>query len=418
MAEPFEVSQLADEVLADTQPAGSHERKLARYAAAVTRQRQVADYILHQNVNPVTGETKLGSEPIRMMKVWKALDECGSFLQFRHYFTRDVYKLIAGCTCKKHLLCALCAIRRAAKLIAMYSAKISQVKAESSSNFDEWMITWTVRNGEDLAERFDHLIDCMKRHLHKRRNAIQSPNKTDCILKAIEAAVYSYEVTHSEAKGFHPHCHMVAMVPRGLFEYQPLEIKGKTALVPVEFHRQLVKEWQEITGDSFIVDVRLIESDRMPEPGEDIEGTRLKALIEVFKYALKMNRLSKDHGVNDEESIRIQVEAYEILKGRRLVGSFGQLRGLKVPENLNDEPITDEELPFVDLVYQYSGVTFSYELTTHSEAFTELYQEYREKRAKRRKDAPETLYCQEDVDAWLEKKNRPFEKMVEELEWL
>jgi hypothetical protein len=325
--------------------------------------------------------------------------------------------MIAGCTCKKHLLCALCAIRRAAKMIAQYSDKIAQVKTESKTEFDEWMITFTIRNGEDLDERFNHLLESMKRHLTKRRDALKKNPKTDSVLKAIEAAVYSYEVTHSEEKGFHPHCHMVALVPKGIFRYSDMTIKGKTVKVPVEFHREVVREWSEITGDSKIIDVRLIESDRMPERGESIEGTRLKALIEVFKYALKMNRLSKDHDVDSEESVRIQIEAYEILKGRRLVGSFGELRGLNVPDNLNDEPLTDAELPYVDLIYQYSGVNFGYQMTNHTEAFSGFMKKG-QKRAKRHPVEPETIVRSEDVERWLEKKNRAFDKMVDELEWL
>ena len=108
----------------------------------------------------------------------------------------------------------------------------------------------------------------------------------------------------------------------------------------------------------------------MPLPGEGIQGTRLQALIEVFKYALKMNRIDKDHETDSQENVRIQVEAYQILRGRRMIGSFGSLWGVKVPENLNDQPLTDAELPYVDLVYQYSGVNFGYQLTTHSETRT------------------------------------------------
>jgi len=53
-----------------------------------------------------------------------------------------------------------------------------------------------------------------------------------------------------------------------------------------------------------------------------------------------------------------------------MIGSFGSLWGVKVPENLNDQPLSDSELPYVDLVYQYSGVNFGYQLTTHSETKT------------------------------------------------
>lgn len=356
-----ENSQLEDEVLADASPEGSQEKKLARYAAAKSRQGQVSDFILKQN------EEK--SNP-HLMKVNESLQECGSFLVFRHYFTVGVYKLVSGSTCKKHLLCALCAIRRAAKCIAVYSEKISQVRAEQSIELEELMITFTVKNGEDLKERFDHLLSSMGKILEKRRNSLKKKPLTSTEMKHISGAVYSYEVTYSQEKGFHPHCHMIALVPQGAFQYTRKKIKGKSILVPDLLKTGIISDWKAITGDSWIIDVRKIENTEMPLPGQDIKGTRLQALIEVFKYALKMNRMDKDHETDSQENVRIQVESYQILRGRRMIGSFGSLWGVKIPENLNDLPLTDAELPYVDLVYQYSGVNFGYQLTTHTETRT------------------------------------------------
>jgi hypothetical protein len=411
-----EVVQLTEEVIEDHRSEDAHERKLARYASAKARTVQVAEYIGTQ-IRPEA------TDPLS--KAVRSLHECGSFLAFRHYFTVGIHKLIAGCTCKIHLLCTLCAIRRAAKMIALYSEKITQVKQEAQHDLDEVMITWTVKNGEDLAERFDHLTESIKAHLQKRRNALKKNPKTDCILKLIEAAVYSLEVTHSESRGFHPHCHMVALVPSGILKYSELTIKGNKALVPVDFHRQLVQEWQEITGDSFIIDVRKIESDRMPEHGESIEGTRLKALIEVFKYSLKMNRINSDHAADHSDNIRIQVEAYRILKGRRLIGSFGQLRGVKVPDDLNDQPLAAAELPYVDLIYEYSGVNFGYQMTNHTEAFIEKKMAGNGHKKALKKVCDDRRHRERmikgEVTGWLQKKNQarsPFMKMVDELDWI
>lgn len=354
----MENSQLVDEVLPDVSPEGSQERKLARYAAAKSRQVLVSDHILQQNVDPVTGFSK--NQGSHLMKVRESLDECGSFLVFRHYFTVGVYKLVTGSTCKKHLLCALCAIRRAAKCIAVYSEKISQVCQEQATEYDELMITFTVKNGDDLADRFDHLLGSMGKLLNKRRSAMMKKPLTDTQLKHLSGAVYSYEVTYSKAKGFHPHCHMIALVPPGTFEYTRQTIKGKSVLVPQVLKEGIVSDWKSITGDSWIIDVRKIESTDMPLPGADIKGTRLEALVEVFKYSLKMNDMDVER----------QVHCYSVLRGRRMIGSFGSLWGVKIPENLNDLPLTDAELPFVDLVYQYSGVNFGYQLTTHSDVQT------------------------------------------------
>ena len=91
-----------------------------------------------------------------------------------------------------------------------------------------------------------------------------------------------------------------------------------------------------MTGDSFIVDVRRIDT-------KD-EESFLKAICEAFKYALKFNALE----------IPDQVHAYKILKGRRLTFSYGILWGVKVPDEATDT-IEDELklLPYVDLVYHF-----------------------------------------------------------------
>lgn len=358
----IETPQLVDEVLPDSSPEGGHERRLARYAVAKTRQGLVSDFIIKRNAD---------SEKKTLEKEAKSLQDCGSFLVFRHYLTLGLYKMIQGCTCKKHLLCALCAIRRAAKCIAIYSEKINQVKAESKTEFDEVMITFTIKNGDNLSERYDHLLRSMTRMLQKRRDSLKKNALTDTELKHVAGAVYSYEVTYSAEKGFHPHCHMIALIPKGVFTFTPIKIKEKIVEVPLVLKRGIVEDWHQITSDSFIVDVRRITDTEMPQPGESISGTRLEALVEVFKYALKMNQISKDSEVDSQENIRIQVEAYEVLKGRRMIGSFGALFGVKIPDSFNDQPLTAEELPYVDLVYQYSGVNFGYQMVSHGDVRTD-----------------------------------------------
>jgi hypothetical protein len=94
---------------------------------------------------------------------------------------------------------------------------------------------------------------------------------------------------------------------------------------------ELAREWKEITGDSFIVDVRPIE-------GDQVEG-----FMEVFKYAVKFS----DQPVEDTW------HAYETLAGRRLIASSGAFRGVVVPESLLDDPEGLGELPYVTLFYRY-----------------------------------------------------------------
>lgn len=68
---------------------------------------------------------------------------------------------------------------------------------------------------------------------------------------------------------------------------------------------------------------------------------------EVFKYALKFS----DMALPDNW------EAFQTLSGKRLVDSFGNLRGVVIPDEL-DEPIDGES--FVELLYQWMGEGYSF----------------------------------------------------------
>jgi hypothetical protein len=45
------------------------------------------------------------------------------------------------------------------------------------------------------------------------------------------------------------------------------------------------------------------------------------------------------------------------LHRRRLVDSFGCLKGVTVPEHLTDEPLA-AELPFIELVFSFDGAAY------------------------------------------------------------
>jgi hypothetical protein len=324
---------LRAEILADD-TGRDHEKQLARYAVAKARQAAVVDYIVTQDEQG----NNLGLEKER-----KALSDCGEFLIYRHYYEIDQYKLKGGCTCKKHLLCALCAIRRAAKCIAVYSKKIEEVLFQGRENgieYDQLFISFTIKNGFDLVERMDHLKDSFGKIIQKRRDALKKNPKTDTEFKHIQGTIYSYETSFNPETGYHPHIHMVALVPKGTFSYTVTTIKKKTVNVPMALWRDLVDNWKEITGDSYIIDVRLIE---------DKEG-QLSALVETFKYALKLSDMD----------IAVQIESYKALKCRRLLGSMGALFGVKLPADLNDELLPGEE-KYIVIVYRYSGSLFGYQ---------------------------------------------------------
>ena len=60
----------------------------------------------------------------------------------------------------------------------------------------------------------------------------------------------------------------------------------------------------------------------------------IDGFLETFKYALKFSDLELSDNLH----------AYKTLKGKRLINSFGALRGVEVPEELTDDDL-DDDLP-------------------------------------------------------------------------
>jgi hypothetical protein len=263
--------------------------RLGRYGKARENALQFRDFLLSQD------EQKLAD----------ALGDCGNYATFRDYFTIGQTRLSKFCTCKKHLICPLCAIRRGAKALRVYLARVEALMA-SDALLRPYMVTLTVKNGPDLDERFRHLSGNL-RGMHKRRKGKGGFGE---VLKA-RSAVWSYEFTN-KGKGWHPHVHAVWLCHEA----------------PDPF--KLSEEWHALTGDSYIVDVTPIN---MADP--------VGGFCEVFKYALKFSDLS------DLD----RLTAYRTLKGKRLQDSFGDLRGLDFEPSDADELL--EELPYIERLYYF-----------------------------------------------------------------
>jgi len=182
-----------------------------------------------------------------------------------------------------------------------------------------FMVTLTVKDGDDLAERFNHLRGCLKRYQQRRRDALKGQKFVE-YAKAL-GGVFSIEVKRGQGSGlWHPHVHMIWLCED----------------VPDKF--RLSQEWHNITGDSYIVDVR-----------EFYGETIVEGFLEVFKYALKFSDMA----------LADNWQAFETLKGKRLVDNFGLFRGVVVPEDLTDGELEDE--PYLMMLYKFfrgSGYSF------------------------------------------------------------
>jgi len=285
--------------------------RIARYSGLKNRSREMAQYLRGLKAdNPTRKDIE---------RISVTVTGCANYLVFHDYYTVDQVRLVKAVTCKKSLLCAFCAARRAAKLVDKYLGTVEAVMA-SETSLKPVMITLTVKNGESLEERYNHLKTAYAALQRHRKHCNQGRAWTE--FAKVQGAIHSYEFTRGET-GWHPHIHMVALVSDWIDQ------------------KALSKEWEAITGDSFIVDIRRIA------PGDNGLAS---GMLEVFKYALKFQDLSLDDTWH----------AYETLKGKRLMGSFGNLRGVEAPESLLDDPL--ENLPYLELLYVFSRRTAHYDL--------------------------------------------------------
>lgn len=262
----------------------------------------------------------LGRQRLKGMGIYTPtrISECGDWLRFRDYYTVPTIKLVAANFCKKHLICGLCSIRRASRLMAGYIERFQVIRVKNPG-LNPYLVTITVRNSHDLLEVLTHLLACLKL-LHRRRNNARQPS----IMHSVAGGVYAIELTFDPVTGWHPHVHAIWLSAEDLNTYA------------------LRSEWEQITGDSFMCDIRSITADA--SMGADIDP-HAAGFAECFKYAMKPTELGAD---------RLEI-AYPILAGRRLVGSFGLFRGVPEPSNLTDDTTGMDALPYEEFLFLYAG---------------------------------------------------------------
>jgi hypothetical protein len=172
-----------------------------------------------------------------------------------------------------------------------------------------FFVTLTIQNGSSLQDCFNHIKRAHAEMIDKRRDAARGRRNPLEINKAL-GGLYTYEIKRGANSGlWHVHIHSV-----WLCKETPWETR-------------LSEEWKEITGDSFIVDVRPITDE--------------KGFIEVLSYAVKFSTMS----------IEDNFDAFKILRKKRLLNSFGVFRSVEVPDELEDQPL--EDLPYVELLFAY-----------------------------------------------------------------
>jgi hypothetical protein len=293
----------------------SHDNRIRRFVYHKRRNEDFSNYLLSR-------PDLTDSERVKFSN----LKRCSSFLLFVHALISDVVRLSGGNFCRMHLLCPMCAIRRAAKKIRTYYEKYVRLKRENPDLRLSYAVL-TVVNGESLDERYSHLELSVRKLLqHRRDSRLYHKGRKkydyakDCSLRSVVGGAYSFEVKRGSGSHlWHPHANFL-MLSEGSINADDLSL-----------------DWRSITKDSHIVYVKdksFIGDDTLSKDEDEKQ-----VFVEIFKYALKFSEL------NFEDNY----EAYKRLSGRRLVGTFGAFYNLSVDDDVED--IGDE--PYIQLIYRW-----------------------------------------------------------------
>ena len=307
-----------------------HRARITRFGHLRQQSKDMSNWLYAQNDECLALDTPMGDLMAkRFIHFANTLSGCANYLLFKHYYTLDKYKLSGLKTCKKHMLCPFCSAIRASKQASAYHDKMVHI-LKKNPNLKPVFVTLTVKNGDDLKERFNHLKDSFKTLQSRRRDWLKKGRGHNELCKA-HGIVFAYEITNN-GKGWHPHLHMILLVDDWIDK------------------DKLSEQWLSITGDSFIVDVRRVKPTKIDVDTVDSKSEKKEdyseGFMEVFKYAMKFTELTH---------YQIWI-AHETLSptGRltRLQGSIGLFRGVEVPNTMTDDIIADDA-PFMLILYQF-----------------------------------------------------------------
>jgi hypothetical protein len=138
-------------------------------------------------------------------------------------------------------------------------------------------------------------------------------------MASVMAGVFSFEIKRGSGSGlWHPHTHGL-LLSHG-------EIKKG----------ELSREWEAITGNSFIVD------------SQEVDVHDVKSLCEILKYSLKFS----------EMTLEDNFDAVMALQGKRFLRSFGEFYGLIPDESTDIDDTILLDSPYIELLYCYRGGSY------------------------------------------------------------
>ena len=257
----------------------------------------------------------------------KRLKGCGSYLVQSEWYRTGIVTTDDARFCHQAKLCVGCAHAESVNKAKAYAARAVEV-LRKNPDLRPALITFTILNvkGASLADRLEHLKKA-RLALMKRRKNYASGMRGYTVFADIVGGVGSIEIKRGKGGEWHPHLHMVALVPKSAgWEFQT--IGDEVVLVGSKFD-DFRREWLEITGDSFVVNIKPLNAWMVMDMGQELQPVLvLKEMFEVLKYPFKPGEMSAVDTLH----------AFDVTQRMRLVHNFGFLYNVKVPESYLDKP--------------------------------------------------------------------------------
>ena len=114
----------------------------------------------------------------------------------KNYYTLGEVKLTKMRVCNQHLLCPFCASIRASRSIQRNNPKVVEILRQNRK-LKPVLLTLTVANGSDLAERQKHLMDSFRTLIKRRQDWLKKGRGYNEFCKLL-GGFYSYENTYNE----------------------------------------------------------------------------------------------------------------------------------------------------------------------------------------------------------------------------
>lgn len=310
------------------------EHRLSRAAAHVKESREFLPYVWERD-----------------HKRAEKLEACGSWLLFHHYLKLQEFRLASGIFCQQPLLCGFCAAGRAARQSQTLSDKIGHIQEEHRF-LVPYMVTLTMKGQRELPPMIEKFWGAYSGLIQRRRNARKGKN--DSVMGVMAGGFMAGEAKRGQGGEWHYHGHGIWLAD--VTRYQPV-------------WKRLVREWAAQLGQS--------HASVQFEPVA--KGGTADAIREACKYASKF----------EPGAYADRWEAAQALERVRRIRTFGNLFGLKLPEEVADDLSDVEAQEYIERAFSY-GASGYYEVPVaqREPAFDEWNEEGRLRDEQADKDCP------------------------------